>query len=37
MNKIKNVINKIVKKDEVNPRLLFFGENIKPHNLFRNR
>ena len=37
MNKIKNVINKIVTKDEVNPRLLFFSENIKPHNLFRNR
>ena len=37
MNKIKNVINKIVTKDEVNPRLLFLTENIKPHNLFRNR
>ena len=37
MNKIKSVINKIVTKDEVNPRLLFFSENIKPNILFRNR
>ena len=38
MNKIKNVINKIVTKDEMNPpRLLFFSENIKAYNFFRNR
>ena len=33
----KECINKIVTKDEVNPRLLFFSENIKPLNLFRDR
>ena len=29
--------NKTVTKDELNLRLLFSSENIKPHNLFRNK
>ena len=33
----KECINNIITKDEVNPRLLFFSENIKPLNLFRDR
>ena len=36
MNKIKKDVYKTVTKGEVDLRLLFITEIIKPHNLFRN-